>query len=175
MSVGAGDHGVIEGRADMNLALLNVLALSSTSANLLLRCCHNSYPSLLLLICDGALGTLAGTSVSLGSLATNGQATTVAETTVAADLSQALAVKAGLAAKVTFDDVVLVDAITQLGFFLVGEVFNSGVGIDTSHFENLGCACSANTVDISETDLDSLVLGQVNAGYTCHIIRSSFR
>jgi hypothetical protein len=93
----------------------------------------------------------------------------VAQTAVAADLSQALDVKAGLAAKVTFDDVVLVDAITQLCFFLVGEVFNSGVGIDSGHFENLGCACSANTVDISETDLDSLVLGQVNAGYTCHI------
>ena len=45
---------------------------------------------------------------------------------VAADLSQALDVKRSLTAQVTFHDVAVVDALTQLCFFLVGEVFNSG-------------------------------------------------
>ena len=94
---------------------------------------------------------------------------------VAADLGQALDIKRGLAAQVALHDVVVVDALTQLCFFLFGEVFDSGVGVNSGCLENLVCAGSADTVDIGETDLDSLVLGQVNAGYTCHIIRSSFR
>ena len=99
----------------------------------------------------------------------------MAHTTVAADLGQALDVKRGLTAEVAFHDVVVVDRFTQLCFFLIGEVLNSGVGVDSGYLQNLLCAGSADTVDISETDFYSLVLGQVNAGYTCHIIRSSFR
>ena len=94
---------------------------------------------------------------------------------VAADLGQALDVKRGLTAQVTFHDVAVVDALTQLGFFLIGEVFYSGVGVDPGCLQYLVCAGSADTIDIGETDLDSLVLGQVNAGYTCHTFQSSFR
>jgi hypothetical protein len=92
----------------------------------------------------------------------------MAQTTVAADLGQALDVKRGLTAEVAFHDKVVVDALTQLGFFLIGEVFHAGVGIDPSHVQDLLRAGSADSVDISETDFDSLVFGQVNAGYTCH-------
>ena len=78
----------------------------------------------------------------------------------------------GLAAQVALHDVVVVDALTQLCFFLFGEVFYTGVGIYTGHCQYFVCAGSADTVDISESYLNSLVLGQVNAGYTCHIDRS---
>ena len=94
---------------------------------------------------------------------------------VAADLGQALDVKRGLAAQVALNDEVVVDALTQLGLFLVGEILHSGVGVDPGHGQDLVCAGSANAVDVSETDFDSLVLGQVNAGYTCHTDLSSFR
>ena len=50
---------------------------------------------------------------------------------VAADLSQALDVKCHTAAKVALNDEVVVDALTQLCFFLFGEVFYTGVGIYT--------------------------------------------
>ena len=99
----------------------------------------------------------------------------MAQTTVAADLGQALDVQRSLAAQIALNDVVVVDALTQLGLVLVGEVFHSGVGIDTGHFQDLFRAGSANTVDVGETDLNSLVFGQVNAGYTCHTFQSSFR
>ena len=99
----------------------------------------------------------------------------MAHTAIAAYLGKALDVKRGLAAQVALHDVVVVYALTQLCFVLIGEVLDSGVGVNSGCFKNLLCAGSAYTIDISETDLYSLVLGQVNAGYTCHIIRSSFR
>ena len=96
-------------------------------------------------------------------------------TAVASDFGQALDVKCCLAAQVAFHDVTVINAFTQFVFFFFGQIFYSGIGIDPCLFEDLGCAGSANTVDIGETDLNSLVLGQVNAGYTCHIFLSSFR
>ena len=112
----------------MNLTLFNVLALSSAGSDFLLCVVssHNSYPSLLLLICDGAFRTLTGTSVGLAALAANGQAATMTQAAVAADLSQALDVKCHTAAKVALNDEVVVDALTQLCFFLFGEVLLHG-------------------------------------------------
>ena len=46
------------------------------------------------------------------------------ETAVAADFRKALDVERGLAAEVAFHDVTVVDALTQLGFFFIGEVFD---------------------------------------------------
>ena len=43
------------------------------------------------------------------------------ETAVAADLGQALDIKSSLAAQVALNDEVVVDALTQLGLFLVGD------------------------------------------------------
>jgi hypothetical protein len=94
---------------------------------------------------------------------------------VAADLGQALDVQRGLTAQVALNDEVVVDALTQLVLVLVGEVLDSRVGVDSGHLQNLQCAGSADAIDVSETNFDSLVLGQVNAGYTCHIVLSSFR
>ena len=76
LGVGDGDHGVVEGRADMNLALLNVLTLSAACSDFfpLHVLAIIQYPSLLLLIRDGAFRALAGTSVGLAALAANGQA-----------------------------------------------------------------------------------------------------
>ena len=61
-----------------------------------------------------------------------------------------------------------VDALTQLGLFFVRQVFYAGIGVDAGCFQDFLCAGSADPVDIGETDFDSLVFRQVNAGYTCH-------
>ena len=63
----------------------------------------------------------------------------------------------------------MVDALTELGFFLVAEVLDSGVGIDARSFQNFLCAGSPNPVDIGQCDFNPFVFGQVNAGYTCHV------
>ena len=91
---------------------------------------------------------------------------------VAADLGQALDVERHAAAQVAFHDEVVVDALTDLCFFLIGEVFHAGVRIDAGHVKNLFCAGSADTINVGQANFNSLVLGQVNAGDTCHLIRS---
>ena len=92
----------------------------------------------------------------------------MAQSAIAADLGQTLDVKRGLTAEVAFHDVTVVDALTQLGLFFVGQIFDAGVGVDPGRFQDFQCAGSADSVDIGETDFDSLVFRQVNAGYTCH-------
>ena len=51
---------------------------------------HVFLPPLLLLVGDGALGTLPGARVGLAALAPDGQALAVPDATVAADFGQAL-------------------------------------------------------------------------------------
>ncbi len=75
--------------------------------------------SLLLLVSDSALGTLAGTSIGLGALAAAGQILAMAGATEALDLDQTLDVQRDVAAQVAFnDDVVFVDVVTDLSLFV---------------------------------------------------------
>lgn len=99
----------------------------------------------------------------------------MADSTIAADLGQTLDIQSGLSSEVAFYQEVMVDAFTELGFFLIRKIFYSSVRVDTGFFENLFCAGSADAVDIGKAYLYSLIFGQVNAGYTCHIVLSSFR
>ena len=62
----------------------------------------------------------------------------------------------------------MADHLTQCSFLSFRQVTDAGIGIDTRLFEDLGCAGAADTVDIGQADLNALVLGQVNAGNTCH-------
>ena len=94
----------------------------------------------------------------------------MAEASVAADLGEALDIERDGTAQIALNDEVVVDAFTELGLFLFGQVLYTGVGIDTGHCQYLVCAGSADTVDVSESYLDPLLLGQVNAGYTCHTV-----
>ena len=87
---------------------------------------------------------------------------------VAADLGQTFDVQSGLTTQVAFHNVIVIDAFTDLCFILIGEVFHADVRVDSGLLQNLGCAGPADSVDISESDFDSLVFRQVDAGYTCH-------
>ncbi len=96
----------------------------------------------------------------------------MADSTIAADLGQTLDIQSGLSSEVAFYQEVMVDAFTELGFFLIRKIFYSSVRVDTGFFENLFCAGSADAVDIGKAYLYSLIFGQVNAGYTCHTVSS---
>ena len=87
---------------------------------------------------------------------------------VAADLGQPLDIQSNLTAQVAFHHVALVDGLTKLGFVGLGQILHAGVGVDPSLRQDVLGALSANTVDIGQTDFDSLILGQVNTGNTCH-------
>ena len=102
----------------------------------------------------------------------NGQATTMTDTAVAADLGQTLDVERDFTAEVTLDGVLFIDHLTQRGLLIFGEVLDADVGIHVGQLQNVLCALSADAVDISQTDLDSLITGQVNTSNTCHLLRA---
>ena len=99
LSIGDGHHGVVEGRTDMDLSLLDVLLLATTANDFLafyVSCPDLFLLPLLLLVSDSLLGAFASACVGLAALTANGQATTVAHAAIAADFSQTLDVKRGL-------------------------------------------------------------------------------
>ena len=89
---------------------------------------------------------------------------------IAADFTQPLDVHSGLPAQVAFDDIVMLDGITQLGFLFLGQVLDADIGVDTGHFQNLGCTGGADAIDIGQSNFDPLVAGKINTRNTCHIL-----
>ena len=92
---------------------------------------------------------------------------------IAADLRQALDVQRNLTAEVALDGEVLVNHFTKCGFLILSQILHADIRVDLGHFQDLLCTCSANTVDIGQTDLDSLLTGQVNTSNTCHLLQST--
>ena len=95
------------------------------------------------------------------------------DTAVAADLSQALDVERDFTAEVALNGVMFVDYFTQSGFLIFRQILDADVAIHTGCLQDVLCAFSADTVDISQTDFDSLFTGQVNTSNTCHTIQST--
>src|SRR5690554_4343982 len=122
-----------------------------------------------LLASDGTARSLAGTCVRLRSLATDGQATTVAEATVATDVHEALDVELHLAAQVTLDLEFLLDHAAEAGDLGFGEVLDPGVRADFSLGEDRLRARESDAVNVRQSVLDTLVARKINSGYTCHL------
>ena len=112
------------------------------------------------------LRALAGTSIRFASLAANGKSSSMTGSAIAADLSKALDIKSNNAAEIAFYCIALINAVTKLCFFFLCKIFNSCVGIDAGFLKDLLCACSADAINICQADLNSFLLGKVNAGYT---------
>ena len=117
------------------------------------------------------LGTFAGTCIGLASLAANGQALAMTNAAVAANFHHALDVQSGLTTEIAFHYVAF-QALTQLGFIILSQVFHAGIGVDSGLFQNFGCAGSADAINIGKSDFNTLILRQVNAGESCHSSQS---
>ena len=90
---------------------------------------------------------------------------------IAADLRQALNVQCGLATQVAFHGIGL-DSVAELLLIGVCQILHADVGVDTRLRQDILGALSADSVDISQSDLDPLILRQVNAGDTCHSLKA---
>ena len=75
------------------------------------------------------------------------------DTSVASDFLQSLDVQSGLSSEVTLYHVMLVDDIADLSYFFICQVSDTSIRIYIRCSENLVCTCSADSVDISQTDL----------------------
>ena len=120
--IGQGYDRIIERGLDMCLASFDVLfnALFCRSLCRFLIChrsitcflVHSIRYQLLLLIGYSAARALAGSCVGLGSLTSNGQASSVAKTSVATDLYESLDVKSNFSSEATLNGKVVVNIIT---------------------------------------------------------------
>ena len=111
---------------------------------------------------------LAGTGIGLGSLAVNGQATTMPQAAVAANFAEPLDVHSGLTAQVTFDGVVMLDSIAEFCLLLLGQILNTGVGIDFGDGQNLRCTSGSDAINIGQSNFDPLITGKIDTRNTCH-------
>ena len=72
-------------------------------------------------------------------------------------------------AKIAFyHDVVFVDVVTDLSFFISSQILDAGIRVNSGTGENLVGSGLANAVNISQTNLDPLLARQINTSNTCH-------
>src|SRR5699024_11385918 len=128
--------------------------------------------SLLLLSCDRLLRALTGTSVSLGALATDWQATAVAQSLVGTNLDLATDVGLDFAAEVTLNLPVVLDHVTQSCELLVAQVLGTQVRGDAGLFQQLLGSGWADSEDVGQCDLHALFAWQVYTSKACHMALS---
>lgn len=82
----------------------------------------------------------------------------MAGSSVAADLDETFGVQSGVSAEIALNDAVFINVISQQGRLVLGQVFHAGIRVDACSFEDVSCCFRTDTVDISQTDFDSLFL-----------------
>jgi hypothetical protein len=100
------------------------------------------------------------------------QTTTISETTIRPHLNQALDVKRDLFAQVTLDRSLVFEKRSNLIHFVLREVGDLTIRVDTDTVQNRLRTGTANSVNIGETNLSPLLCGKIDAGYTCHRLGS---
>ena len=115
-------------------------------------------------------GPLPSTRIGLGTLTANRQTTAMTNATVAANFNQTLDVQTDFTAQVTLNGVAVLDALTQLCCFFLGQILDASIRIDTGLLQNVVRQLPSNAVDIGQSNLYALFTRKVNTGNTCHFI-----
>jgi hypothetical protein len=101
-------------------------------------------------------------------LTAEGKAAAMTYPAIAADLDEALDVLADLLSQLAFDRVVLIDVFADSRYFIVGEVADLGLDGYVGGGADFLRGGNADTEDIPEGDLDSLITRYVYACNTGH-------
>ena len=94
----------------------------------------------------------------------------MAHTAIAVNFNESLNVKCSVSAQITFNIQVLLNVITNFGNLILGKISATSIGINSGCLYDLSSSGTADTIDVSKADLNSLVVGQVNTRNTCHIV-----
>ena len=92
----------------------------------------------------------------------------MANAAVAADLHQTLDIGGTLTAQVAFDLDVRVDVRAEAGDFLIGQVADLLMRLDTELLADRLRGAAADAVDVRQPDLDALLPRDIDSGDTCH-------
>ena len=98
------------------------------------------------------------------ALTADRQATTMSLSTVAIDTQETLHVLLKLTTKVTFYLEVQLDVVAQRDELVIGQILYADLPADCGVGEGLECPRTANTVDVSQCDLNALIARDVDAG-----------
>jgi hypothetical protein len=83
----------------------------------------------------------------------------VADTAVAVDVNQPLNIHRDFTAKIALDDHLLLDNVAQPRHFIVRQLIDTRVGVNTGARENFLTGRQADTIQIRERDFDALLAG----------------
>src|SRR5215208_2204608 len=117
---------------------------------------------------DGLRRTLARAGVGTSALTVHRQAAAMTDAAVRADLAEALDRLRAVATEVALDLKVLVDVLAKPGDFLVREILDLRVGVQTERDRDLVRGRLADPVDVGQPDLEPLLVRKVDACNACH-------
>jgi hypothetical protein len=88
---------------------------------------------------------------------------------IATDILQTTDILAHLTSQLALDTVVLINELSQAARLGLGEFSDPCVGVYPRVIQDLIAPGATNTIDIGQSNLDSLVTRQVNTCYSGHI------
>jgi len=94
----------------------------------------------------------------------------VTQTSVAADVHEPLDVHGNLPAEITLNPHFFIDDVTQAIDFIVSQVPNPGVRIDSGASEKLLARMQPDAVDVRQRSFDPLIPGKVNSRNSGHVL-----
>ena len=169
------DNHVIECGMDISLTLRDrLLLLLSRHKTLPLP---KSIPSMRLLLRHAAPSTSSsdsltrsslGSRISPRSLSPNRKSATVSHTSIRAYLCQPADIKTDLLSQIAFHSMSLLYVVSETGHLFLGQLSGLSVGINSGLGQYSAAQSGTYSVDISQTDLNPLVAGNVNTCYTWH-------
>jgi len=120
----------------------------------------------------GLAGPLSGAGVGARALATNRQATTMADAAIAIDRLKALEILLQLASQIAFNDVLVFrDHLDDPVELLIGQALGANIGADFSLFEDQLGPGRPNAVNVGESGFNPFVTGNIDTEEARHILK----
>ena len=88
----------------------------------------------------------------------------------ATDICKSLDVGLYFSLKVTLNLVIVLDLVTDLRNLILCQILDACIGIDACVGNNLVCTCSSDSVNVRKSNLNSLIIRLIYAGYTSHLM-----
>ncbi len=101
---------------------------------------------------DGAPFALAGTRIRAGTLSPAGKPAAVAQADVASDVHETLDIHGRFGAQRSFNFILVIDDVTDAGFFLGRQVFDFFHLIHSGFLQDALGGCLADPVNIRQSD-----------------------
>src|SRR5262249_19688817 len=124
-----------------------------------------------LLPCYGTLAwSLASARVGVRALSAHREPAAVAHAAIAVDFHQPLDVEADVLAEIALHLPLIGDDLADLPHVILGEILDARVAVDARLAQDVVGPRAADAENVSESNFDSLVQGQIYASDTCHFL-----